>query len=277
LVWNFFDDYWEVCGCSAFAASGVRTMSGTMLVGHNIDYPEDGSRAVAVTIIREPSHGLPSLSHTWAGIVGTYEGMNIRGLVTANQFSETDNDDPGGMPIKAVNRMILDRCTQPAEAVDVVRSLRRNFGSNILVADRQQALVIECSGRDVVVRHGRDGVMAVSNHYCALLPSQPQHTSSHQTQERLAALEHWLADPRQPVDVSQCMACLDTPPIRRNGPPDNWTISSAVYEPEVLKAHLAHGLLPATRGMFVEVSLPKVLEGPDGLRCYPYGERVAGG
>ena len=111
LLWNFFDDYWEVCGCSAFAASGVRTASGAMLVGHNIDFPEDGSHTVAVTIIREPTQGVPSLCHTWAGIVGTYEGMNLRGLVTANQFSETDDDDPGGVPIKVVNRMLLDRCT----------------------------------------------------------------------------------------------------------------------------------------------------------------------
>ena len=275
LLWNFFDDYWEVYGCSAFAAYGVRTVSGTMLVGHNIDFPEDGSHAVAVTIIREPTHGLPSLCHTWAGIVGTYEGMNIQGLVTANQFSETADDDPEGVPIKVVNRMILDRSDRPMEAVDLVRSLRRDFGSNILVADWERALVIECSGRDVVVRHAHEGAVAVSNHYCALVPSQLQDTSSYKTRERLAALEGWLADTRHPLDVPQCMVRLDSPPIRRDGPPDNWTISSAVYEPMALKAHLAHGLLPASRGLFVEVCLPEILAGPDGLICHPYGERAA--
>ena len=77
LLWNLFDDYWEVCGCSAFAASGARTASRAMLVGHNIDFPEDGSHTVAATIIREPTQGVPSLCHAWAGIVGTYEGMNL--------------------------------------------------------------------------------------------------------------------------------------------------------------------------------------------------------
>lgn len=143
-----------------------------------------------------------------------------------------------------------------------------------LVADQEQALVIECSGREVVVRHGHNGAVAVSNHYCALIPSQPQHSSSYKTRERLAVLEGWLTEVRHRLDVQGCIARLHTPPIRRNGPPDNWTISSAVYEPEVLKAHLAHGLLPATRGLFVEVSLPEVLEGPDGLHCSPYGARM---
>jgi hypothetical protein len=218
---------------------------------------------------------VPSLCHTWAGIVGTYEGMNLRGLVTANQFSETDDDDPGGVPIKVVNRLLLDCCTRPTEAAELVCSVRRDFGSNILVADREQALVIECSGRDVVVRHARVGGVAVSNHYCALVPSQPQHTASYKTGERLAVLERWLTEAQLPLDVPQCIARLDSPPLRRDGPPDNWTISSAVYEPERLKAHLAHGLLPASRGAFVEVCLPELLEGPDGLSCLPYGARVA--
>ena len=274
LLWNFFDDYWEVCGCSAFAASGARTASGAMLVGHNIDFPEDGSQRVAVTIIREPTQGMPSLCHAWAGIVGTYEGMNLQGLVIANQFSETDDDDPGGVPIKVVNRMLLDRCTCPIEAAELIRSVRRNFGSNILVADRERALVVECSGRDVVVRQAHAGVLAVSNHYCTLVPSQPQATSSYKTLERLASLERWLNDGRQPLNVSQCITRLDTPPIRRDGPPDNWTISSAVYEPDELKTHLAHGFLPASRGAFVEVSLADLAGGPVGLLCQPYGERV---
>jgi hypothetical protein len=264
-----------VCGCSAFAASGALTTAGTMLVGHNIDYPANGSHAVAVTIVRAPSHGWPSLCQTWAGIVGTYEGMNDQGLVTANQFSETDDDDPGGVPIKVVNRMILDHCTRPAEAVALVRSLRRNFGSNILVADRERALVMECSGREVVVRHSHNGAIAVSNHYCALVLSHPQHTASSKTHERLAALEHWLRNAPHPVDVPQCIARLDTPPIRRDGPPDSWTLSSAVYAPETLTAHLAHGVLPAPRGRFVEVCLPALLAGPGGLCCSPYGAWVA--
>jgi hypothetical protein len=66
----------------------------------------------------------------------------------------------------------------------------------------------------------------------------------------------------------------DALPIRRDGPPDNWTISSAVYEPDELKAHLAHGLLPASRGAFIEVSLSDLAGGPNRLICQPYGERV---
>jgi hypothetical protein len=84
----------------------------------------------------------------------------------------------------------------------------------------------------------------------------------------------FAANGRQPLDVSQCIARLDTPPIRRDGPPDNWTISSAVYEPDGLKTHLAHGFLPASRGAFVEVSLADLAGGPVGLLCQPYSERV---
>jgi hypothetical protein len=277
LLWNFMDDYWEVCGCSAFAVQGARTASGELLVGHNMDYPEDGSHAAAVTIVRAPARGWPSLCHTWAGVAGTYEGMNLRGLVTANQFSETADVDPDGVPIKILHRMILEGCAQPTEAAALVRSLRRDFGSNLLLADPETALVLECSGRDVTPRPSHDGALAVTNHYCALVPSQPQDTSSYKTVERLEALELWLAEAREPLDVKQCIARLDSAPIRRDGPPDNWTISSAVYEPGRLRAHLAHGFLPASRGEFVQIRLPEVLEGPEGLRCFPYRERVAEG
>jgi hypothetical protein len=105
-------------------------------------------------------------------------------------------------------------------------------------------------------------------------PQPAPGTSSYRTMERLASLERWLIDGRQPLDVSQCMARLDTPPVRRDGPPDNWTMSSAVYEPNGLKAYLAHGFLPASRGAFVEVSLADLAGSPVGLRCQPYGERV---
>ena len=69
-------------------------------MGHNIDFPEDGSHTVAVTIIREPTQGVPSLCHTWAGIVGTYEAHEPSGLVTANQFSKRTTMTQGACPSK---------------------------------------------------------------------------------------------------------------------------------------------------------------------------------
>lgn len=109
LLWNFFDDYWEVCGCSAFAASGARTASGAMLVGHNIDFPEDGSYRVAVTIIREPTQGMPRtpVKYSW-----DRQKAPVFWLKTASDRRFSGVIEVYRAISEGLHR-ILDRCSRP--------------------------------------------------------------------------------------------------------------------------------------------------------------------
>jgi len=259
LAWNYLDDYWEVCQCSAFAAKGSLVSDGRMMVGRNNDYDNDYSNEISVTIVREPLFGNITITNTWAGTIGTYEGINEHGLVVTTQFSQTFDRNEAGISVKHKNLALLEEYGSVAETVASLVKDHPNFGCNILVADSESSSVVECSFSGVTVRTEMEERSISTNHYVKHVCYPAQDTPSFLTKERYQYLEDQLHAHKGNLDILKIKSILTTGPVIKAGPVE-YTTRCAIYIPESREIHVAHGLLPASDGAFLRLNLNEILK-----------------
>ncbi|MFT4664146.1 MAG: aromatic-L-amino-acid decarboxylase [Gammaproteobacteria bacterium] len=269
LIWNFIDDYWEKNGCSAFAANGSFTSDGNMIIARNNDYEDDYSNEISITVVREPLEGIPNLCHSWAGLVGTYEGINLNGLVVTTQFSENEDRSTNGKSVKCVNLKLLENCSTIEEAIKMVQNTPLNFGCNILIADGNKSVVIECSGSGSTVVLESGGKSVSTNHFTKHISNPPQNTESYLTEERREFLSQEITNYKSRLDVDKVKKILKSPPIARYGLPDFHTLRSAIYIPKKRESYVAHGLLPAFEGNYILMNLEEILKEEKFIYKYP--------
>jgi len=274
LAWNYIDDYWEVCQCSAFAAKGGLTFDGKMIVGRNNDYEDDLSNEIALTIVREPSSGNATLCNTWAGTIGTYEGINDKGLVVTTQFSQTFDRNEAGLSVKHKNLLLLEKCSSVEQVIDILLKDPVNFGCNILVADSETSAVIECSSSGCTIRLEEEERSISTNHYVKHVCYSPQDTALYLTRERFQYLNDQLDLHKGKLVLSKVVEMLTTGLVSKKGP-DEYTTRCAIYMPESKDVYVAHGLLPASEGEFLKLNLDELLHNRKLLTHIPFTSKKA--
>jgi len=179
--------------CDSFAALPSATRHGFTLAAKNADceineaqavlrlprrsYPEGAMLRTTHVVIpqaRQTHEVIIDKSFwTWGGEIG----VNEHGLAVGNEaiFSRA-GDDKDGLITGDLLRLMLERASDCAEALEVFGDLLSRFGqggncelrgnshfdSSYLVSDRKTAFVIETSGRDWATREVK-GVGAISN------------------------------------------------------------------------------------------------------------------
>jgi isopenicillin-N N-acyltransferase like protein len=151
-----------VDGCTAFAAFGTATKSGTTLLCQNWDWRASQREAfVALSISRR---GKPQITMlTEAGIIGKI-GFNSNGLGVCLNAIVTDQVRPEGTPLHIVLRGILES-RNLGEAVETVARTPIASAANFLLAQHGLgALDVEAvpSGMDVLLPD--DDVLVHTNH-----------------------------------------------------------------------------------------------------------------
>lgn len=152
----------EQGGCTSFA---WRAPDGHLMVGRNYDfYPVQRIRQR----IRLAPHGVyPTVGMRGSVPCGRYDGANAAGLFVSLHIVLAERVDQvrPGIPFHLIPRIVLERCTSVAEAIDLLLTMPHIHSFNYLVADSDGCAVVEChSARSRIVYPTRD-VLAVGNFY----------------------------------------------------------------------------------------------------------------
>ena len=81
--------------CSSVAAWGKATENGHLYQTRNLDWNlAVGAHDFPVVVVYVPSHGIPHVVPTFAGIIGAHTGMNTRGIVLAEMGDSPASEAP---------------------------------------------------------------------------------------------------------------------------------------------------------------------------------------
>lgn len=142
--------------CTMVAAVGDRAGADDVLVGRNLDWPDDDPPIVTET---RPDKGRAFLQVGFPWNVGVFTGMNDAGLVLCAERVEPHGEPSiDGAPVELVLRGVLQSCRTLEDAVAALSSLTYMRGYHVLAAHRSGARVIEF-GETVGVREPAAGLL----------------------------------------------------------------------------------------------------------------------
>ncbi len=149
--------------------------------------------------------------------------------------------DRAGDPYAMCYRRILEECTNITEARQALETMHRTTTTNLVLADKEGVAVFEVSPQRVVQRHGDNGTLACTNHFCTE-PLKPRVAiNPSRSFERLRELETIGRTP-SPLDLPALHMSLRAVCNRDE------TLQSMIFEPCALRLHLAIGSCPAAAG-----------------------------
>jgi hypothetical protein len=149
---------------SAAGGSGARRA----VVGRNYDYLPKQTRRQRIRFVPDCCANA-TIGARGSVPAGRYDGLNQHGVFASLHVVMTDA--PGeteikpGVPFHLVVRLALELCRTAREACDLLTRIPHLSSLNYLVADPDEAFVVEADPRRVRVIEQEGEVLAVTNHY----------------------------------------------------------------------------------------------------------------
>lgn len=277
LLINSLDDIannWP--SCSALAVGEGRTSQGFYLAGRNLDYP------VFVDVLVDLQHlffitldkGRPLASLAWPGYVGVLTGMNRAGVALAQLTAMCRDHTLKGLPGGLRNRLALEQAATVPDLAARLLAHPATMGNNLLLANPQEACVLEISPRFSAVRRPVDGIITVTNHFQSeamspvkgsfprrppLAVLSPYHFTEAYSRARNARLLELAAG--KVLGTADLQALLGDPGVTNPG-----TVNSVVFDPAERTLWIAAKRQPpVSRGDYREFRLwPRPLQSPPG-------------
>jgi hypothetical protein len=248
IVGNTMFDIKKLTGCSALLVDAAHSATKGPLFGRNLDLPTLGYlQEYSVVVVSRPKGKHAFVSIGFPGILGCLSGMNDAGLTlaTLEVFSSREGAakvDLRGTPYALCYRRLLEECSTVAEAEKLLRSMKRTTLNNLAICDRNgAAAVFEITPKAVVVREPVDGICAATNHF------------------RSKELATSLGCPRYlALEKSRHQGTLDLAAVAERlhaANQGNMTLQTMIFEPAVLKLHLAIGKCPSSALPMKELDL----------------------
>ncbi len=151
--------------CSAFAAWGEATADGHLYLGRNLDH--SGMIPMAqfqYLAFYNPDEGHPFVVHNYPSHVGTMSGMNSEGIVITSNYSIAVPQETTifGLPYMLVVRKALQYSSTIEEALEIILNSPRTVGLNLMVADKERAVVVELTAYRMVVREAENAIYSTN-------------------------------------------------------------------------------------------------------------------
>ncbi|MFO0846573.1 MAG: C45 family peptidase [Gemmataceae bacterium] len=259
VMGNTLFDLKKLVACSGFGLEGPRSVTGSPVLGRNLDYPDGGyaHHYTMVTVCR-PAGKLAFASVGFPGLVGVLSGMNEAGLAVAvlEVFQaplRVRRLDPWGTPYALCLREVLETCSTIDEAYGLLSRKRRTTLYNVALADRQRVAAFEVTPARVFERRSRDGVCVCTNHFhgATLQPAFALNWMDTFGRDRKL---NWVARQKGRFDVADVHRAMHLASA--------WdTLQTMAFEPESLQLHLAFGAIPASAGPLATLGLAPLLRG----------------
>jgi len=239
--------------CSGLAtwipSTAGSTDDGGMIMGRNGDYFSLGffqDRGMLVRVVH-PREGAAVAGVTFLAMIGSFTGMNDRGVAFGNMMVSNAAGparQTGGLTIQLALRQAAMRASSAAEMGELLRRIKHVVPMNVMVADRNEALVLELAPGGTGVRRGDDGVLVAANHF---LSSELRRREV--VDPRFESLLAAGRNHRDPMTVEQMKQALWD--ARR--PKSN--LQATIFEPAKMKMYVSINRVPATAGPYVTLDL----------------------
>ncbi len=147
--------------CSAFAAWGDATADGYLYLGRNLDHAAMiPMAAYQYLAFYNPDQGHKFAVHNYPSYVGMMSGMNSEGIVITSNYSIADPQESTiyGLPYMLILRKALQYGGTIEEVLDIILKSPRTAGLNLLVADKQRAVVAEVTAYQMTVREAEHAI-----------------------------------------------------------------------------------------------------------------------
>jgi len=247
------DSYRATLACSSLIVDPQRSATGGALMGRNLDFINLGylPRFSLVTVFRPVGkHAFVSVG--FPGMLGCLSGMNDAGLAIAvhEVFRSKDRApllDPRGVPYMFCFRRILQQCSTIREAEQLLRRSSRSTLLNLAICDRRGGAVLEITPRTVVLRRGKDGLCACTNHFRSPVLGTWNLSWRHLLLRQAGLIAKLSID-----EVRSKLHQVNLGPL---------TMQTMVFETEPLVLHLAIGACPSSALPLRRVELRQLLSG----------------
>jgi len=133
--------------CGMGCQGGPRSDAG-LICGRNGDYFSLGffqDRGMLVRVVH-PREGAAVAGVTFLAMIGSFTGMNDRGVAYGNMMVSNAAGPArrtGGLTIQLALRQAAMRAGSAAEMGELLRHIKHVVPMNVMVADRNEALVLE--------------------------------------------------------------------------------------------------------------------------------------
>lgn len=205
-----------------------------------------------------PSHGHAIIGYRHIGRVWGY-GVNDAGLCAAGTFAQPlpGKCETPAIGLYLVGPIVLSTCTSVIEAVELMMDLGPVIESgNVLVADENDAAVIEFAPDNRIVRGPVNGVIASTNFYAS---GKIEHSSSEEylteTRARYDNILNLSADPGSTVEGMQRVLShhAEAGAVCRHKSPGDRTVFSFIAVPGERRFMVTDG--PPCRSNYVTYGL----------------------
>lgn len=232
-------------GCSVLAVWGNATADGNLLMGRNADYSfKRVNKALGLLVVKHPNDGLATISSSFIGIVGSFTGMNEKGVSYGNMLSYNGLNDElneDALPIQLLLQLGGEKYSTAREMSDYLTGMEHMIPINVMCADTIEAIITELAQYNSAVREGTKGVLAASNYfYSSGMFAFPENdgrfadlmlmSKEYYGEFNLEILQKAMYKARQKNKNLQCI----------------------LFEPSRMKMHVSMNKVPASKGPFVE-------------------------
>ncbi len=193
-------------GCSTYAVLPDRARLGGMLQGRNLDYANSDllrSLWTPTVFARSGRHAILSLNIP--GLSGVTTAINDQGVMMSRMTSAGRAMTAEGVPTMLLFREVLERAGSVDEAVRLYLAEPRTVGSNVMITDATQAVVLEVAADKFALRDpGTGRTLYAANHFEA----PDMQAAGHGRDERWPVLASRDED-GEPLDLDDVLALLN--------------------------------------------------------------------
>ncbi len=264
LLYHAMRDIGQVLGCSSFVALPRTTRGKSLIYGRNFDFLKGGSLENLITFY-EPDKGNSFVSIGWPGMIGVVSGMNDKGLTVGILTAYSEDVSFDGMPSCFLMRKVLQYADNIEEAEEIIIKSPRTGPNIIFLADKKEALIIECSATKYALRKPQGGLLYSSNHFLSPIYEKDKKRrralESGDSEARYKRMEELLKENYGQIDVEYGIKVLrDNIILKEN------TLHSVIFLPQTLEFLIAPGL--GAGGEFVRFGLKKTEVNKKNLSTY---------
>jgi predicted choloylglycine hydrolase len=170
-------------GCTQIAVLPEITSNHHVIVGRNYDFSDDKKLSDWRLILLYPGTGKHSIGVSQF-IFGRTEGMNNDGLYVGMSFAHGKGKNENGFFFPMVVRILLDKCRNAEEALELIQKIPHSSSYNYLIADNKSAFVAEVSPPKIVIREPQNGLIITANHYISDVMKEEQEWTMPNSVER---------------------------------------------------------------------------------------------
>jgi hypothetical protein len=157
----------NLVGCTSFSVKNTKTIDGSVMSGRNFDFHfgDDFSKEKIVAFYA-PDSGYKFAMITWAGMIGTLSGINVKGLCVTVNGAKSHLPKKVSTPVSLLLREILQYASNIEEAYKIACKRKIIMSEAIMVTSAidKRAVLIEKSEKNTVIYDTLDDVLICTNH-----------------------------------------------------------------------------------------------------------------